>query len=259
MARLTIMGLGPGEAALLAPMARQALESAHVVAGYGTYLDLLEPELLAGKEIIESGMMREMQRVQAAIDATRAGKDSVLVSSGDPGVYGMAGLAWELAEECGALADIELSVVPGIPALCAAAALLGAPLMHDFASVSLSDLLTPWEVIERRVELAAQADFVLAIYNPRSKRRDWQLPRALELIRRHRGPRTPVGHVRNGYRQNQLVDVIALDGMDGAYIERVDMLSLLIVGNNATRFVSAPGGRRMLTPRGYMDKYGKKC
>ncbi len=259
MARLTIIGLGPGEAALMAPMARQALEAASVVAGYGTYLELLEPELLAGKDIIESGMMREMERVRAAIEATRAGKDTVLVSSGDPGVYGMAGLAWEMAEECGALAGIELSVVPGIPALCAAAALLGAPLMHDFAAVSLSDLLTPWEVIERRIELAAQADFVLAIYNPRSKRRDWQLPRALELIRRHRDPRTPVGHVRNGYRQDQFVDTTTLDGMDSAYLKQVDMLSLLVVGNGSTRFVSAPDGRRMLTPRGYMEKYGKKC
>lgn len=259
MARLTVVGLGPGDAALLAPMARQALEAARVVAGYGTYLDLLEPRLLAGKEIIESGMMREMERVQAAIDAALAGKETVLVSSGDAGVYGMAGLALELADSRGALEALDLAVVPGIPALCAAAALLGAPLMHDFACVSLSDLLTPWEVIERRVELAAQADFVLALYNPRSKRRDWQLPRALELARRHRDPATPVGHVRNAYRQSQSVEVLTLGGMDDAMLTRVDMLSLLVIGNSATRAVSSHDGPRMLTPRGYMDKYGEKC
>lgn len=257
MARLTVIGLGPGDAALLAPMARQALADARVVAGYGTYLELVEPELLAGKEIVESGMMREMERVQAALDAARSGKDTVLVSSGDPGVYGMAGLALELAHERGALDEVDIAVVPGIPALCAAAALLGAPLMHDFASVSLSDLLTPWETIERRVELAAQADFVLALYNPRSKRRDWQLARALELVRRHRGPDTPVGHVRNGFREGQLVEVLTLGGMDAASLGRVDMLSLLVIGNGATRAVVAQGGLRMLTPRGYMDKYGK--
>lgn len=259
MARLTVIGLGPGDSALLAPMARQALAEARVVAGYGTYLDLVEPELLAGKEIVESGMMREMERVQAAIDAARSGRDTVIVSSGDPGVYGMAGLAFELAHECGALGEVDIEVAPGIPALCAAAALLGAPLMHDFASVSLSDLLTPWEVIERRVELAAQADFVLALYNPRSKRRDWQLPRVLEIVRRHRGPETPVGHVRNGFREGQAVEIFTLGGMDDATLGRVDMLSLLIIGNGATRIISAQSGLRMLTPRGYMDKYGKKC
>jgi len=265
MAKLTVVGLGPGDAKLLAPMARQALEEAQVVAGYTTYLELLEPALLAGKQVIESGMMREMERVQAALDAACSGRDTVLVSSGDAGVYGMAGLALELADAQGGPPDsdgsirVDITVVPGIPALCAAAALLGAPLMHDFAVVSLSDLLTPWEAIERRVEAAARADFVLALYNPRSRRRHWQLPRALDLIRRHREPDTPVGHVRNAFRAEQLVEVLELGGMDDATLGRVDMLSLLVVGNSTTSILSMPDGKRMLTPRGYMDKYGKKC
>ncbi len=245
---LTVVGLGPGDMALLTPQALAALQRAELLVGYRRYLELLPGELLAGRQVESSGMMAEMERCSVAIDAALAGRRTVLVSSGDAGVYGMAGLALELIERRGLLDRLELDIVPGVPAVIAAAALLGAPLTHDFACVSLSDLLTPWLVIEKRVVLAAEADFVLALYNPRSRRRDWQLPRVLELLRGVRSPDTPVGIVREAFRPEQRVTLTPLSAMDpGA----VDMLSIVIVGNSQSRLA----GRRMVTPRGYLQKY----
>lgn len=244
-----MVGLGPGDAGLLAPMARQAIEAARVVVGYGTYLDLVPPELVAGKDVIRTGMTGEVARCEAAVARALAGDDTAVVSGGDAGVYGMAGLVLEILEARGLLDVLEFSVAPGIPALAGAAALLGAPLTHDFASISLSDLLTPWEVIEKRIALAAQADFVLVLYNPRSRRRAGHLARAMELIAAWRGMDTPVGVVRNAYRPGQEAFVTTLSGFDpGA----VDMLTIVIVGNASSRIVSG----RMLTPRGYGGKYG---
>ncbi|MGE4298270.1 MAG: precorrin-3B C(17)-methyltransferase [Desulfovibrionaceae bacterium] len=250
-AMLRVVGIGPGDAALLTPQARAALEDARVVVGYRLYLDCLPPDLLAGKEVISTGMMGEMERCRAAIDAATAGRSTAVVSSGDAGVYGMAGLVLELLDERDATRALDVEVVAGVPALAAGAALLGAPLMHDFAVISLSDLLTPWEVIEKRIDAAAGADFALAIYNPRSRRRDWQLPRALELVRRHRAPHTPVGVVRQAFRPEQATRVCTLDVFDPA---TVDMLSIVFIGNSATRIMAG----RMVTPRGYLAKYGDK-
>lgn len=246
---LTVVGIGPGDASLLPPLALAALERADVVVGYGTYVDLLDPALLAGREVLVTGMKKELDRVRAAVRRAQDGGRVALVSSGDAGVYGMAGLALEILEEQGIAEGVEFSVVPGIPALAAGAALLGAPLTHDFAVVSLSDLLTPWEVIEKRLRLAAEADFVIVLYNPRSRRRDWQLPRAMELIAAHRAPSTPVGLVRSAYREGQSVSACALADFDPA---EADMLSILFVGNASTRL----SGGRMVTPRGYLAKYG---
>lgn len=243
------MGLGPGDAGLLAPMARQALAAARAVAGYGTYLELVPPELLAGKDVIRTGMTGEVARCEAAVARALAGDDTVVVSGGDAGVYGMAGLVLEILEARGLLEAVDFSVVPGIPALAGAAALLGAPLTHDFASISLSDLLTPWEVIEKRIALAAQADFVVVLYNPRSRRRAGHLARAMELIAAWRGMDTPVGVVRQAYRPGQEAFVTTLSGFDPG---TVDMLTIVIVGNASSRIVSG----RMLTPRGYGGKYG---
>lgn len=248
---LYVVGSGPGDAALLTGQAREALIRAESVAGYGRYLDLLPPELLRGKKRIATGMTREMERCEEAIAAALAGSPTVVVSSGDAGVYGMAGLVLELVHEKGLEQELDVEIVPGVPALMAAAALLGAPLVHDFAVVSLSDLLTPWERIERRLSLAARADFVLGIYNPRSKRRDWQLARAKELLLREKPPETPLGVVRQAYRREQEVRTCPLADLDP---ESVDMLCILIVGNNATRML----GGKMVTPRGYFEKYGKK-
>ncbi len=245
---LKVVGIGPGDASQLTFQARDALVWAEVVAGYGPYLDLLPLELLQGKERIASGMTREIQRCEQAIAAALAGRATVVVSSGDAGVYGMAGLVLELVQQQGVAERLEVEVVPGVPALMAAAALLGAPLVHDFAAVSLSDLLTPWEKIEERISLAARADFVLGVYNPRSTRRTWQLPRAKELLLQEKSAQTPVGLVRQAYRQGQHVSCCTLEALEP---ENVDMLSILVVGNSSTCFLDG----RMVTPRGYFAKY----
>jgi precorrin-3B C17-methyltransferase len=246
-----VVSLGPGDPCLLCPQSRAALESATAGAGYSTYLDLLEPELLAGKAVVETGMTGEVERVQRAVDLALAGERVAVVSSGDAGIYAMAGLVLEVLEERGLLEDLPCEVLPGVPALAAAAALLGAPLTHDFACVSLSDLLTPWEVIARRLDAAASADFVLVLYNPRSKKRSGHLAKALEIIAAHRGPSTPAGVVSRAFRPGQIVTAATLGELDpGA----VDMQSLVLVGNSATRLA----GGRMLTPRGYAGKYDLK-
>lgn len=263
-APLRVVGLGPGDAAFLAPQALAALEESQVIAGYTAYLELLDPVFLSGKHVIATGMTGEMRRVNAAIDCCLEGRATALVCSGDPGIYALAGLALELLEERGLAPDaLPLELVPGIPALCAAAALLGAPLMHDFACVSLSDLLTPWPLIRKRLDCAFAGDFVVALYNPRSKRRHSQLEQALESARAHRAPATPVGLVRNAMRAEQRVRIMTLATVDP---EEVDMLSLVVVGNSQTRIVPGSGakplewecGARMLTPRGYLEKYGTK-
>lgn len=249
LAPLRVVGLGPGNAALLTPQARAAVAASCCIVGYTLYVELVPEELRHGREVLATGMMAEMERCNAAIDAALAGRATCVVCSGDPGVYAMAGLIFELLDRrgLGRLAHA-VEVVPGVPALCGAAALLGAPLMHDFASVSLSDLLTPWPVIERRLDAALSADFVLVVYNPRSRRRVDHLEKALTLAARHRGPDTPVGLVHQAYRPDQRVSVARLADFDPA---AVDMLSLVIIGNRDTRMV----GGRMVTPRGYLDKY----
>ncbi len=220
--------------------------------GYTTYLELVPPELLQGKDVHSTGMMKEVDRCNAAIDLAVQGKNAVVVSSGDAGVYGMSGLVLELVGARGLNTRLDVRIVPGIPALAAAAALLGAPLMHDFAVVSLSDLLTPWEKIALRLEMAARGDFVIVLYNPRSQRRDWQLDKALEIISVHRSGETPVGLVRNANRTGETVSVHSLKNFDTSL---VDMLSILVIGNSTTRTIKTTQGLRMLTPRGYDKKY----
>jgi precorrin-3B C17-methyltransferase len=243
-APLYVVGLGPGDAACLTPQAREALGRARCVAGYRLYLDLVPPELLAGKRLIATEMRREAERCIAAVEAACAGQCSALVCSGDPGVYALAGLALEVLEAKNLLNDVPFQIIPGVPAVCAAAALLGAPLTHDFACVSLSDLLTPRQIIEKRLAAAFEADFVCVLYNPRSGGRPHLLGQALSLARRHRRPDCPVGLVRKAFRPGQEVSVHTLADFEE---ERVDMLSLLIVGSGFSRIA----GGRMLTPRGY--------
>ena len=246
-APLLLVGIGPGDAALVTPQARAALEMADCVAGYGLYLDLLAPELLAGKRRISSGMRQERERCAAAVNAALGGMTTALVSSGDAGIYGMAGLALEILEQRGLLETVPFSVVPGVPALCAAAALLGAPLGHDFACISLSDLLTPLERIRQRLEAALAADFVCVLYNPRSRGRPDYLGMALDMARALREPDCPVGMVRQAFRPGQEVILTALAKADPG---RADMLSIVIIGNSESRLA----GSFMLTPRGYSRK-----
>lgn len=248
---MSLVGLGPGDPSYLAGKAGEALSKAEVVAGYKTYLQLVPQDLLQGKETVSTGMKSEIERCERAIDAALEGRRVAVICSGDPGIYAMAGLVFELLEQRGLSGSLPVEVIPGIPAFCAAAALLGAPLMHDFASVSLSDLLTPWEVIERRIRAAAEADFVLVIYNPKSKQRSWQLGQAIELLLQYREPTTPVGIVRNAYREGESVWITTLSRLDAA---KVDMLCTLICGNSQTRIL----GSRMVTPRGYLEKYNSQ-
>jgi len=238
------------------------LSCVDTVAGYATYIDLVRPLLGPDQEIMSTGMKQERQRVQAALGTVLSGRSCALVSSGDPGIYAMAGLVLEICRETGlrVLAPgapapdntdgnaFVLEIVPGIPALCAGASLLGAPLMHDFAAISLSDLLTPWETIEKRLTAAAEADFVVVLYNPKSKRRPDHLARAQEILLAHRAPETPVGIVRSAMRPNQSVDIVPLKNL---HREAVDMQTTVFIGNSTTgRYLDF-----MVTPRGYADKY----
>lgn len=243
---LAVVGLGPGAPEGLTFNARQALEGADVVVGYHGYLDLVRG-WLGDKQYHGSPIGDETQRCLLAIDLAHGGGQVALVSSGDAGVYGTAGIVFELLKARGLeeqAGDVE--VIPGVSAVLAAASLLGAPLMNDFAAISLSDLMTPWPVIERRLEATAAADLVVALYNPASSRRRDQLAQAQAIMLRYRGPDTPVGIVRNAFRPGQQVTITDL----GSLLEQgVDMLTLVIIGNSATIRV----GGRLVTRRGYLD------
>ena len=205
--------------------------------------------MIAGKEVMSSGMRQEVDRCSKAVELACGGKTVGIICSGDPGIYAMAGLVFEVVRaEAGKSAGVEVEVVPGIPALSSCAALLGAPLMHDFASISLSDLLTPWELIEKRLEAAASADFVIAIYNPKSKGRQDNIDKARDIIMKFRPAQTPVGIVKAATRENEKIVLTDLDKM---LESEIDMLSTVIIGNSQT--FSWNG--RMVTPRGYGNKY----
>lgn len=216
------------------------MEEAEAIVGYRTYLDLI-PGFLTGKKVVESGMTQEIHRCREALALARSGLEVAVVSGGDPGVYGMAGLILELLEEG---EEVFVEIIPGITAATAAAAVLGAPLMNDFAVISLSDLLTPWEVIEGRLRAAARGDFVVALYNPRSKNRTRPIERAREIFLECRGVATPVGIVRNARREGEQTAITTLGKM---LDHPIDMLTTVIIGNSQT---SVRGGF-MVTPRGY--------
>jgi precorrin-3B methylase len=249
----------------------RAISAADVLVGYKTYLELIA-DLKEGKRVLASGMRKEVERCQAAIDAALAGERVALVSSGDAGIYGMAGLVFDLCRQrklrvhaaaagpdpavgdsphktgSSSQVDLIVEVIPGVAAFNAAASILGAPLMHDFAAISLSDHLTPWELIEKRLEAVALGDFVVAIYNPRSKTRPDLLEQAQKVLLRHRSPATPVGIVRRAMREGEWRKLATLGDIP---FEEVDMQSLLIIGNSQTYL----WGNWMVTPRGYLTKY----
>lgn len=242
-----MIGIGPGDPAHLTQAARQVIEQADAILGYGLYLDCIAavaPHI--SREA--SGMRQEVARVKRAIELAQVGQHVALVSSGDAGVYGMAGLLYEVLSHSSGAFEPAVHVIPGVSALNAAAALLGAPLMTDFAAISLSDQLTPLDQILRRIEAAAQADFVLCLYNPKGHKRVQPFAQTCEVLQRHRLPGTPVGVVRAAYRAGQCVTLLTLAELPAA---EVDMLTLIIVGNSKT-YVHAG---RMITPRGYASKY----
>ena len=237
---LYVVGLGTGGSRWMTWEARAALEQAEVLCGYTVYLDLIRGEF-PDKEYFSTPMTQEIERCRAALERARSGRTTALVCSGDAGVYGMAGPVLELAPQ---FPEVEIQVVPGVTAALAGAAVLGAPLMHDFAVLSLSDLLTPWEVIRRRLELAAQGDFVLCLYNPSSRRRRDHLRMACDIVLAHRGPETVCGWVRNAGRAQEEHQVLTLGELREA---QVDMFTTVFIGSAATRRI----GDRMVTPRGY--------
>jgi cobalt-precorrin 5A hydrolase/precorrin-3B C17-methyltransferase len=244
--RLFLVGLGPGDPDYLTPRARKALSESDVIVGYRTYIELLG-EIASGKEVLSTEMGEEIKRAERAISLARQGKTVSLVSGGDPGLYGMAGLVMEMLRFKEG-AEFSLEVIPGIPALCGASSLLGAPLTSDFACISLSDRLTSWEDIERHLESSAQGDMVIVLYNPRSQGRRHELSKARDILLKYRGGSTPVGVADNVYRQGQRITITDIDHMLDLDI---GMSSTIIIGNSSTFALD----RWMVTPRGYGKKY----
>lgn len=245
-----MVGIGPGDTEDLSGRAVHALNEADVVVGYRPYVELIERILSPDQEVIKSGMRQEVARARDALDLALGGRRVVVVSSGDAGIYGMAGLVLELLFEMDAQRQVDFEVIPGITAASAAAALLGAPLMHDFAVISLSDLLTPWEVILRRVKAAAQGDFVIVFYNPKSKRRVLQIQEARDVLLNYRAASTPVGVVTGAGRDGQRV---VISDLENFLEEEINMYSLVIVGNSQTYVKEG----MMITPRGYQIDGGE--
>ncbi len=244
--KLTVVGLGPGAGEDLTGRARRAIEEADLVVGYTAYIDLIREEF-PGKEMASTGMKREVDRCRMAVEAAAAGKNVAVVCSGDAGVYGMAGLIYEVAQD---YPPMDIEVVPGITAACGGGAVLGAPLTHDFAVISLSDLLTPWEKIERRLRLAAEADFVLCLYNPRSRSRSDYLQRACDILLQIKSPDTPCGFVRNIGREGERAVILTLGALRDS--TEVDMFTTVFIGNSETKVLRG----KLVTPRGYLQREG---
>lgn len=247
--KLLLVGLGPGGVEHMSVRARTAIDQADTVIGHATYLRLVAG-LIKDKQQVKSLMTEELERVTLAVDLAQRGHIVALISSGDSGVYGMAGLTFELLFQIGWTPDngINVETIPGATALTSCAALVGAPLSHDFCAISLSDLLTPWPVIARRLDAAAQADFVIALYNPKSGRRAHQILEAQCLLLAHRQPDTPVALVHSAYRAGQRTELCTLDQL---HAREIGMSTLVLIGNSQTRVRHG----LMVTPRGYANKY----
>lgn len=243
MKRLYVVGIGPGEPSKMTVEAVEILKECPVIAGYTVYVDLLKKEF-ADKEWIVTGMMQEQERCRLALLSAKQGKDTAMVCSGDSGVYGMAGILLEMGKD---YPEVEIIVVPGVTAALSGAAVLGAPLGHDFAIISLSDLLTPWERIEKRLCAAAMADMAICIYNPSSRKRADYLQRACDIILEHQSESLVCGYVRNIGRQGQEKAVLTLKELREA---QVDMFTTVFVGNSQTMNING----KMVTPRGYRVK-----
>ena len=240
--RIIVAGIGPGSAGDVTPAVLEAVRQADVIIGYKYYFQFIEPYVQAGTECVDTGMLKEKERARQAFEQAEQGKTVCVISSGDAGIYGMAPLIWEMKRERGS--DVEIEVLPGISAFQKAASLLGAPIGHDLCIISLSDLMTPWETIERRIRAAAVADFITAVYNPKSNGRYWQLYRLQEIFLQHRDPTTPLGFVRQAGRDEQQVTVTTLGEFDP---EQVDMFTVVLIGNSQSYIHEG----KFITPRGY--------
>lgn len=235
---ISVIGIGPGGREGMTFEAMAAIEKADVIVGYVTYIRLIE-SLIEGKTVVSNGMRAEAERCKEAIEIARTGKHVAVISSGDAGIYGMAGLVYELSE-----GKDDIEVIAGVTASSAAAAILGAPLMHDFCNISLSDLLTPYDKIMKRVSAAAEADFIVCLYNPRSKGRVGHLREAADRIMAVQGPEVPVGLVKDAGRDGQTTKICTLGTLDEDF---VDMTTVVVIGNSQTKVIAG----KMVTPRGY--------
>ena len=249
--KLYIVGVGPGHHDHMTFRAKHVIEESDTIVGYETYVNLVE-DLIDGKDIHRYAMTQEVERAHQCIDLAKEGKIVSLVSSGDPGIYGMAGLIFEILAESGwnPESDLQVELVPGVSALNSCASLIGSPLMTDFAVVSMSDLLVPWEIIVKRVEAAAQGDYVIVIYNPSSKKRIHQLQDTRKLLLKYRKPSTPVTIIKGAFRKSQTIVMTDLDHLE-EHSDKLGMISTVIVGNSSTyNFKDL-----MINPRGYTSKY----
>lgn len=240
--KIYVVGIGPGKKADMTFRAYEAMEKSDIIVGYKTYMDLIK-EYYPGKEMKNSPMTKEVDRCIEVLKLAKEGKNVALISSGDAGVYGMAGIMLEIAD-----GEVEVEIIPGVTATNAAAAIVGAPVMHDYVTISLSNLLTDWELIKKRLELAAQGDFVVSIYNPKSRGRVTQIEEAREIMLKYKPKTTPVAIVRNAGREDEEHVVTTLDEMLN---HEINMLTIVIIGN-ANTFIK---DGKMITPRGYSNKY----
>ncbi len=252
MKKLFLLGTGPGSPDYLLPRAQQAILASSDIVGYGLYIDLLG-DLVRNKICHTRQLGQESQRAELALDLASEGRVTALVSSGDIGIYAMASLVYELLDHHAKSEwlDVHIETIPGVSAMQVAASKIGAPLGHDFCTISMSDLLTPWDVIERRLHAAGQGDFVVAVYNPVSKTRHWQINHARDILLQYRPAETPVVVAKNLTRENENVTLTSLGNV---IAENIDMLTTLIIGNSESRLLSVQNKPRFYTPRGYSKK-----
>ena len=249
--KLYIVGVGPGHHDHMTFRAKQVIGESDTIVGYETYVNLVQ-DLIEGKTVYRYAMTQEVERAHQCIDLAKSGKIVSLVSSGDPGIYGMAGLIYETLAETGwdPKNNLPVEIIPGVSALNSCASIVGSPLMTDFAVVSMSDLLVPWEIIEKRVEAAAQGDFVIVIYNPASKKRIHQLQDTRKLLLKYRKLTTPVAIVKGAFRESQSVVLTDLENLPN-HSDKLGMISTVIIGNSSTYTYKD----LMINPRGYKSKY----
>ena len=249
--KLYIVGVGPGHHDHMTFRAKEVIAESDTIVGYETYVNLVQ-DLIGGKTIYRYAMTQEVERAQQCIELAESGKIVSLVSSGDPGIYGMAGLIYETLVESGWQpgTGVQVEIIPGVSALNSCASIVGSPLMTDFAVVSMSDLLVPWEIITKRVEAAAQGDFVIVIYNPASKKRIHQLQDTREILLKYRKPQTPVAIIKGAFRETETVVMTDLQNLPN-HSDKLGMISTVIVGNSSTYTYKD----LMINPRGYKSKY----